>query len=1047
MNKFKKLLVLILTLIVLVSAFTVVALATEADTGTEEITKDVFEFMNYTFEGDEVGTKYEANANGVGYYGVRQSPYGDKNKYLLYYLEPQLATANASYVNLSSTSTMKKYKMVDYNYMMLDFDIMMPNEDYSLFSYYVLVWSDHKSGTQRPYSFVWNLDALESHLPQNPYEWAHGSIILEYVPTDENNGTINGYAYINGTCVETWENIKSVSSGTLNDAEYTPANLYFGEIRLNNGTTKSNTEENSSAYDNMTLSYFKGYTLDEVANYHYSDWVAPYGMTYATVNGAEYDDVSAAIAAATSGETIKIVNDVPDPVSIKDKNLVFDINKYDENGDPTGEYYSVSFETQGFVQRNTAGIVTFEDATFEVTTKAGAVTYHTADEFATLFSTAESGSTIKLLKDLFTQATQISVTKDITLDLNGYDITRFHSWEVSFRYGTASAAKNYGTDYDTVISGETAPAGYANAFYLSTTNADFTITSSREGSDFYHVLKRKATWLDESDAVVKTQESYPGAFVHIYGSSVSLLIENISVYATSFVKDDHATLKGLNINIDNCNLYKMANEMGSTSYPAFYFATKDANGGTVNISNTFLYDNVGSYLIRQDGGTTVGNGLKVTFTNCDFYTAKKGHNQLKHGSAMQVYENCRYWGAYFNSTYAGTFQHGSLFTTRDTSDYDKIVAALPEGLAIKAVNETRSYTYPTTISFIFDENGLPVFPLPTTTADVTYNYRVILASTVAMIGDTEYSDINEALAAAKDGETIVLCKDISDTANITNVNVAIDTNIYSAGAASGTYYTINYTLPSRYAATTTDGIITFDVDRTLPVTVIWAPGTAMNATSEVTHGNIPEYPNGSTVASDGIIYNILGWSYTEGGDAADLLAITDADILSGTVTLYPVYETQTAAFTVTTSSGEVTYHTADEFETVIENATSAITITLIRDLDTNAGTIAVPAKSITIDLNGFDIRRTMLYGNTYLYNSGTAEDEIIKTATSEDAFFSIKKDGAKLTITSSGAGSEIYVVNMKRDSWVGKGARALPKLSFTTKSFLPFFTPVSTRTT
>ena len=361
--------------------------------------------------------------------------------------------------------------------------------------------------------------------------------------------------------------------------------------------------------------------------------------------------------------------------------------------------------------------------TFELTSATGAVSYHVASEFEELFAKAPVGATIKLIRDLDTDAGAISVNKKLTLDMNGFDIRR------SDIYGTTYLFKA-GDTTDEVISA----TEQKKDMFIVDSGFELTIKSDARGSEFYVASMKRDVWVDADGNVVKFTTGYTGAtkgngytgkhvtssptkFVSNSSYSYSLTLENISVYTTCLIFQGWKSGITTNITINDCKVYRVY-EDASTSDCLFYMGSN--NGGKLIANDSFFYSSNSSYLMRFT--TNAGNSLEAVFTNCDIYAKSDAINELKI-AGKQKYVDCRYYNVNAN-TNAGVFSGESLIYPKNDSSYNMILAALPLGYAIAPTEVTYTYTVPKTTAMSVDENGFLTFAFEMVEEQVTYTYTV-----------------------------------------------------------------------------------------------------------------------------------------------------------------------------------------------------------------------------------------------------------------------------------------------------------------------------------
>ncbi len=367
MNRFKKILTLALTLAVLITAFVVVASASSDGSG---VVKQSATLATYSYTDKEVGYAYEPQPGGYGTFVVANSENGNnwvKHTYTDYDKNAESVNKNSNYLGGPYKGN-SKYSFTEYPYCAIDFDIMMAaGSDYAglgvnaIYYGYGAVTNDlgevtsTLNGSQISSTTV-NISAFRSALPSELNKWSHVTVIYYYNVIDGVD-YISSYVYVNGNPV--YQNAKQHKI----TATYSSDLYYFGTFRFNNANPM--TDANSSGYDNLAFNFYNaGYSLEEIASAVYTDkYELPYGTTVAILNDEVYDNVNKAIEIAKNGDIIRLVADVTSPLTI-DKTIILDINKYDENGNATGELYSVEYGSNSLVAFEndpTPGFISFKE--------------------------------------------------------------------------------------------------------------------------------------------------------------------------------------------------------------------------------------------------------------------------------------------------------------------------------------------------------------------------------------------------------------------------------------------------------------------------------------------------------------------------------------------------------------------------------------------------------------------------------------------------------------------------------------------------------------
>ena len=374
MKKFSKILTVLLTLAAIVTAFTVVTLATTEEPALSPIVKYDNNFDSYDY-----GTYLGDNSTKSGYFGAHGQE-GSTDKYLLHYGKEHTTTKASSFLaGLYSYGTASKdaygnnvavTNISDYPYAVFEFDIMKITNSYSTFS--VGTYIKNSAGGLKPASSSVKSSSLTNYLPSEQYEWAKVTVIFAYhseTVDGAKTGYLSTYAYVNGT--QAYKYYKAVTFSYDSDGEYgatvvdgektvhgaLESGLYFTDLRLDTSSWTNTDTTTRSAFDNVKLTvYPAGHTLDELVGMTYSEgYTFPYTKTRAILNGKGYESVKAAIDVANDGDTVYLREDVEEPIVInKAINIVADATKLSaENPD------GVDYDATGIIQDETKEAFTF----------------------------------------------------------------------------------------------------------------------------------------------------------------------------------------------------------------------------------------------------------------------------------------------------------------------------------------------------------------------------------------------------------------------------------------------------------------------------------------------------------------------------------------------------------------------------------------------------------------------------------------------------------------------------------------------------------------
>ena len=343
MKKFHKILFTILIMVAIVAASAVVALAA---TPTKPISvKPAASHVigtSPTFNTLAPATAVQDSESQIGRFVTVEAENG--NIYVL----NEYATATGTSADcwgFYPTYQRSDYDVTKYKYYAIDFDLMTTTGSYGGMKIQTDIWKN--KGTISDSYYGSPKSASDIGYSTTPYEWQHVTYIIEH----SGDGLFTQYYYINGELSYS-ANATSAkannSAWTALNGDYT--NVIVGQVRFFSVTdTKSGV-----GFDNFHTTFFpENYDCEQIANYYYSeDYVFPYGRTEATIGDAIYDDLYKAINAAEEGDTVKLTLNATKPLLIDEfigKNILIDTNVYNENNEPTGEFYTFNYESDKYL--------------------------------------------------------------------------------------------------------------------------------------------------------------------------------------------------------------------------------------------------------------------------------------------------------------------------------------------------------------------------------------------------------------------------------------------------------------------------------------------------------------------------------------------------------------------------------------------------------------------------------------------------------------------------------------------------------------------------
>ena len=646
MKNFSKILLLVLSLALIFTAFAVTALANEEENRAPACILELdFENFDYkaTIADDEkkVGkwTVYEAD-NGnkyvVGEYSTDKGEASGTNNWDISF------SANWSMSNLGKeVIDTTVYGIQKYPIFACDFDVMSPTGSY-LYGTYLRpdLYGGDTDGriTQGEVLRYQNMK-----LTAEPYVWSHVTVIVQYA----GNGFFDYIIYVNGKEVSNTR--KDYSSLVLDsDKNLLYDNIRFGYVSNypcmdseNDGTDA----EKKTCIDNMKYTYYPtGYSVADVVSYVYkSDYELPYGKTVATLTDSEtgavtnYDSVAEAILNAQENDLVTLLEDANGTYAITKK----------INVETSG--YAFDYEATEYAPESTEGtllkFVSLSDKYDGVFTSSNVEEpyyFKGYQEFETKVLEAIAGAAsgvkyeIVLYNDLeYYQTFVLNKTYiDLTIDLNGNTLTRIDL------YG--NVYKDDGTGNDVA---ETATTTSDAVFTIPTNNVarylKLNVISSKSGAEFKTVSVNGTAYYDANGKLESYTASTVKAAQFIKGGYVqdaTFKLEGFDLYADNLIYlSDNRNKADLTVN--NCKFYKI---LGANNKLSFISDGKPYNRGFISIqsngSNKVTFNNSlfffpsGVINDRSDynliscwDGSNAGS-TKFTFNDCDIISEATGSN-------------------------------------------------------------------------------------------------------------------------------------------------------------------------------------------------------------------------------------------------------------------------------------------------------------------------------------------------------------------------------------------------------------------------------------
>ena len=357
--------------------------------------------------------------------------------------------------------------------------------------------------------------------------------------------------------------------------------------------------------------------------------------------------------------------------------------------------------------------------------QVGDKTYATLE---TAFSAAQNGQEIKLLNDV-TLDKLISVTKTVTLDLNGHDITS---------NGPVFSMNTNGIEFtirDKTNQGEIKSTENGQCNLIEVYNGELIVEGGNFSNNWY---------------VIYVCQS---GIATIKGGSLTSTVA--SVLSTNGSAEGNANYSGDAVmNVEGGTLTSVSDV---TIYvPA---GTLNVSGGTIT-GATAIYSKSGNTMIT--GGTIKGTGEKENYQHYSSGCAPTGD--------AIVVEACDYPnGEPVVNISGGTFESKSnqavaKYYTEGNKSEGEIVVIGGTFVGSKAVDESSDITayFPEGAILTQDEDGKVI---PNTSLE---------ESAVAKVNEVPYRTLESAIAAAKEGNTVQV---VEDTTLSTSINVSTSITI------------------------------------------------------------------------------------------------------------------------------------------------------------------------------------------------------------------------------------------------------------------------------
>ena len=405
----------------------------------------------------------------------------------------------------------------------------------------------------------------------------------------------------------------------------------------------------------------------------------------------------------------------------------------------------------------------------------GGLKYETA---LTAINKAPAGSTVVLLKDCSESGRAPEVTKDVTLDLNGKNLT--------FSYITASKGSNL-TIKDSGNGGTYTGTGANYSVYVKRGGIfnleSGTLTNSSTASGTSNVVVRveggTATTPAASTANIKGGKIEskgtpvfvrdPGATVNVSGGELNG--SGLACIAGNGTKGQGGTTINVSGGTLNANPYDATSAACGIYHPNE--GTLTITGGTINVT-----DGVG---VLMRGGEMTMTGGEINATGDANRTGTVGDTNQKIGVSGVIFDRDANYPAVANTSISidgkakvnGAKEAVELINTNNVAD-------------AKSAFKLKGGTYSSDISALLDENSVAE------QKDGAY----VVTTYYAQVGDNKYATLQAAADAATAGQTVTVLNDIDMTtgSNLTvkaGKDIVLDMNGHSIKGANSSTNNIN----------------------------------------------------------------------------------------------------------------------------------------------------------------------------------------------------------------------------------------------------------------
>ena len=404
----------------------------------------------------------------------------------------------------------------------------------------------------------------------------------------------------------------------------------------------------------------------------------------------------------------------------------------------------------------------------------GGLKYETA---LTAINKAPAGSTVVLLKDCSETGRAPEITKNVTLDLDGKNLT-FSSMTVAEGGNLTIKDSGNGGTYNGTGANYSVRVKQGGVFNLESGTLTNTSTAKGTSNVVVRVLGGTAAEPVASTANIKGGKivskgtpvcvAYPGATVNVSGGD--LVGSGLACIAGIGNKGQGGTT----INVSGGTLTAKAADKASAACGIYHpnEGTLNITGGTINVA-----DGVG---VRMRGGEMTMTGGEINATGDATRTGTVGDNNNNIGVSGVIFDR--------------DANYPAVATTSIKIDGDAKVSGAKAAVELindnnvadaKSAFKLKGGTYSSDVSALLDENSVAE----------EKNGVYVVTTYYAQVGETKYATLQKAADAATAGQTVTVLNDVDMTTdgNLTvneGKDIVLDMNGHSIKGANADHKNI-----------------------------------------------------------------------------------------------------------------------------------------------------------------------------------------------------------------------------------------------------------------